>query len=134
MYVPAHIIFFLMKKGEDATQPQLSHLVNDFLQELCHLSLGTGGSGAYSETVSPAWSLAKFAEFGRMEGQGDYGLGYSILLVLVNISAMFVLSKAPIVPSCFPVYQEPCCPLTTSPRRLGCWGNSQSMPAIRSKP
>lgn len=62
------------------TQPQWSHLVNDFLQELCHLSLGAGGSGAHTESVSPAWSLAKFAEFERGEGQGDDGLGCSTLL------------------------------------------------------
>ena len=68
------------EKGEDTTQPQRSRLVNDFLQELCHLSLGAGGSGAYTESVSPAWSQANVAEFGRVEGQGGYGLGCSTLL------------------------------------------------------
>lgn len=79
MYVPACTIFLLMKK-EKATQPQQSHLVNDFLQKLCHLSLGPGGRRAYAQSVSPAWSLAKFAEFGRVEGQEGYGFGCSTLL------------------------------------------------------
>lgn len=60
-----------MKKEQEAAQPQGSHLVNvnDFLQELCLLSLGAGDSRVWAESVSLAWSLSKFAEPGRGEGK-----------------------------------------------------------------
>lgn len=69
IYVPAHTVFFLMKK-EKIKHSTRSPLASGFLQELQHLSLGAGGSKGYTESVSPAWLLFKFVESERVEGQG----------------------------------------------------------------
>lgn len=78
-YVPVHTIFHLAKEKTCHRHNSLILLMTS-LQEPWHLSLEAGGSRAYTESVSSAWSLAKFAEFGRVKGQRGYRLGCSTLL------------------------------------------------------